>query len=352
MIPKKLHIFINQQCNLKCKYCYWDSHTKMEMSEETIEKICDFVNSNPDKYDYIIFFGGEPMLSHNIMAKFINSIENKEMNYIVMTNGTINPELFLTTVNTEEHNICFTISYDGLYQEDRGTNLNVIIEKNIEYLKSRNDVTYTIACILSPYQYKKIPESMVKILKLSDSAIFFRICNLHDEWNIEDLLDHIKDFKKIVDIGVFNTVCKEKDVLLSNRIDKTIEENADNVLGSKGNYCQKSLVYTDVVGLDGKKYLCEVAFAKGGPNYGYLWEDRDTIAIEYNQTHKDDTFHRCLYYGTESKIYDTAMEKLRIKYHKMKECLLRLKESKRTYLKTISKDDDRLWRLANDKYKR
>ena len=133
-----------------------------------------------------------------------------------------------------------------------------------------------------------------------------------------------------------------------------VEEEADNQLGSKGNYCQKSLVYTDICGIDGKKYLCEVAFAKRNKDfeYGYLWEDIDNLAVEYNKTHSKDTNHYCLYYCTQSKVYDNAMEILREKYHRRKEALERLKNSKKMHLKTLIKNDERIWRLANDYYKR
>lgn len=354
-MPRKLHLFVNQDCNFNCEYCYWHGcHEKQEISYETADKIIKYINDNPSLYDYIIFFGGEPMLATEKIAYLINAIENRDIVYIIMTNGTQHPDMLLNKLKYDQnkHNINFTISYDGLYQDGRAKNSTEVILKHIDYLKE-NNLFYSIGCILTPYHYRLIPENMIYILdKISNSAIFFRICNLDGEWNHDDLKQHIKDFNKIVDIAAYYTVAKHKSVWLSNRIDKAIEYDCKNSHGSKGNTCQKSLVYTDICGLDGKKYLCEPAYALGCNDYGYLWEANDTYAVEWDKDsrHHNCSYHYCLLYNTQNLEYEVAMDNMRDKYQKRKTKLNKLKNAKIRYLNSID-EEGRLLRLAEDYFR-
>lgn len=347
-MSRKLHLFINKKCNFNCRYCYWLKHENVEMSSETANKIISYIKSN-QKYDYITFFGGEPMLSYNIILKFIKEI-GPNMKYIIMTNGTIHPKYILNQLDCKKYNICFTFSYDGLYQCDRQNNTEDIILKHIMYLKKTKLASYSIATMLTPYHYIEIPNNMIKILQYTDSLLLHRICNLANEWNDKDLDLHLKDFNKIVDIATYYTVVKEKDIWLSNRIDKFRSEDGNNINGSKGNTCQKSLVYTDICGTDGKKYLCEVAFALNQDCYGYLWEEKDSFAVEYDKVNHNNPYHYCLFYKTECRKYDIAMEKMRDKFQLRKQKLQRLKNAKMKYLLSLDKSG-RLFRLANNYFR-
>lgn len=350
-VPRKLHLFINKQCNLHCRYCYWESHPNEEMSIEIMDKIIDYIKSYPNKYDYVVFFGGEPMLSYKLIYRFVRLVGTK-MKYIIMTNGTIHPKYLLNLFGAKcyQYDICFTISYDGLYQTDRSNKEIAHILQHVRYLKETKKADYSIANILSPYHYKLIPKNIIETLQYTDKAIFFRICNLANEWQLDALKQHLKDFPKIVDIVTYYTVAKEKQIWLSNRIDKPAINNGDNVYGSKGNTCQKSLVHTDICGIDGKKYLCEVAFALGRECYGYLWEDNPSKAVEYDKEHHDNPYHYCLFYNTECREYDIVMEQMRNKFQIRKEKLQRLKEAKLKYLMSLDKKR-RLLRLANSYFR-
>lgn len=346
-MPRKLHLFINKQCNLSCKYCYWKEHPKEEMSIETMDKIIQYVKSS-EKYDYVVFFGGEPMLSYKLLARFI-TIVGTDMKYIIMTNGSVHPELLLGELK-QSYNICFTISFDGLYQEDRNIKITKRILRHIEYLNKSDKAMCSVASILSPYHYDKIVDNMIETLQLVDSAIFFRICNIQHEWDHEKLKKHILDFKRIVEIAAYYTVVKEKKVWLSNRIDKPLIAEGDNKDGSKAHCCQRSLVYTDICGIDGKKYLCEPAFANDVGNYGYLWEENESAAIRYCKKHPNETGHYCLLYGTRCEEYDTAMDTMRDKFQDTRNKLERLKAHKKASLDRID-PKGRMFNIANDYFR-
>lgn len=343
-MPRKLHLFINKQCNLSCKYCYWKEHPKEEMSIETMDKVIKYINDNEGKYDYVVFFGGEPMLSYKLLARFIKKV-GTDMKYIIMTNGSIHPGLLLGELD-QSYNLCFTVSYDGIYQEDRSPKITEQILKHIEYLNRSDEAICCVASILSPFHYKKIVDNMINTMQLVDSAIFFRICNVRHEWPADDLRKHINDFNRIVEIGAYYTVVKEKKVWLSNRIDKALKTEGDNMYGSKAHCCQRSLVHTDICGTDGRKYLCEPAFANDVGSYGFLWENNDSAAVRYCEKHPGEVGHYCLLYGTKCEEYDDAMEKMRNKFQSHKKRLENLRAHKEKYLKGID-PKGRMFRIAN-----
>lgn len=353
-IPRKMHVFINKKCNMRCKYCYWPEHPDEEMSEEIANRVIEYVIEHPNRYDYIVFFGGEPMLSPHLIQRFIQKVGH-DINYIIMTNGTVNPGPLLDALYKESsrrYNICFTVSYEGFSQEARQSGTNKRIEETIRFLRRyQPKVLVTISSVFSPYNYKNIARNMIYFYSMVDSGMFIRICDLPHMWKDEELEEHIADYPKFVDILTYYQVVKEKTVLITNRIDRKIEDEGDNYNGAKGHFCHNSLKYSDVVGVDGKKYLCEVAAANGDRCYGYLWEENPSEAIEYNTQYPAVHHHKCIYYDSQHLAYDGAMDKMRERYQRRKEKLERLKTEKQKLL--LSKDiRGRLWRLANDYYRK
>lgn len=347
---KKLNLFINKQCNLNCRYCYWPEHPKEEMSEEVSDRIIAYIKAHPDKYDFITFFGGEPMLSPHILAKFMTSL-GESYKYIVMTNGTVHPSRLLDKLPNKKWNLCFTYSYDGMYQMDRSEEAAKKIQLHTDYLKKTNRAAYTIGCIVSPYHYKMIPENMIRTMLAHDHAIFFSICDLANSWKEEDLREHIKDIPKMVDIATYYEVCEEKMVHMPNHIEiQDLKES--NTTATKGFFCQQALARTDVCGIDGKKYLCEPSYANNEMCYGNLWDDNESYAVEWNKdpAHHNCKYHFCLYKQSQNLEYEQALEAMRSKYAERKKKLQKLKEEKYKYL--LKQDEcGRLLRLAENHYR-
>lgn len=120
MKSKCFYLFVSQECNLKCLYCYGDggSYKKatMMMDEETLKNFFDkCVMDKQTVYD-IVFFGGEPLMNFPLVRKAVELGNQKrksgfEINYTLVTNGTVfNPEIrqFIS-----DHIGNVTVSLDG-----------------------------------------------------------------------------------------------------------------------------------------------------------------------------------------------------------------------------------------------
>lgn len=81
-------------CNLVCPYCFETKKHKGFMSEETCDKVLEFLKSHELARNLsLTWFGGEPMLGYKVMEYFLshlNELENIKLAYhSIITNGTL-----------------------------------------------------------------------------------------------------------------------------------------------------------------------------------------------------------------------------------------------------------------------
>ncbi|MDD3663346.1 MAG: radical SAM protein [Candidatus Pacebacteria bacterium] len=146
------NIWLTNRCNLKCPYCYVGVRQKEEMTNETKEKIVDFISlkskiekrkKEEKKHITILYFGGEPLLRFDLITFFTERIKEKitgiPIFFHMTTNGTL-----LTKEKIDyfkENKLPVTLSIDGLpeihdyYRKFKnGKGSWAIIEKNIGIL--------------------------------------------------------------------------------------------------------------------------------------------------------------------------------------------------------------------------
>lgn len=118
---KSIVLFMIQECNLRCTYCYGEggeySH-KGIINLDTAKKSVDFLFDNSkDKKIAMAFFGGEPLLNFGLIKDIVSYAKKKEeetgksINFAITTNGTL-----LTDEITDfliENKFTITISIDG-----------------------------------------------------------------------------------------------------------------------------------------------------------------------------------------------------------------------------------------------
>lgn len=114
-------LFMIQQCNLRCTYCYGEGgeySKKGIISLETAMKAVDFlVENSTKKMVGITFFGGEPLMNFSLIKEVVdyaikqgNKYE-KQIQFSITTNATLlNDEI---TDFLVEHKFSVTISIDG-----------------------------------------------------------------------------------------------------------------------------------------------------------------------------------------------------------------------------------------------
>lgn len=167
------YLFVSQECNLACTYCYGDGgeyrKSKMNMDETTARNFVDkFLTGESPTY-VVNFFGGEPFLNFSLMQKVVAYAKEKgkergfKVSFKVTTNGTVWSERIKKFVDEEIDNL--TVSLDGpkdindaqrpplghfsSYQKT----LNTINE-----LKAIKDKRYTIRTILTKKSCEKLDE--------------------------------------------------------------------------------------------------------------------------------------------------------------------------------------------------
>ena len=120
----KVYLYITNECNLACKYCFRNEFNRESNIENefSLANVLVFIDLLKKRYEnlktiMIQFYGGEPLLKFNFIQEIVSRVtdycENHRLkvNYGINTNGTLLDEKkiqFLT-----ENNITTLVSLDG-----------------------------------------------------------------------------------------------------------------------------------------------------------------------------------------------------------------------------------------------
>lgn len=194
-----MYIIPNNNCNLMCKYCFigkLNNNHPIKMDEQTLINAIDKFNNHLKEIDYhegkIIFYGGEPLISFDLIKKCVNYI--KENNYEIMVNLVTNGTLLTEEMADffKANNVGIGVSIDGpknvtdqnriYYSEKLSVYDNVY--KSIEMLKNKNvefNLSITIANDLLKNQNKFL--SWIKSLGVKNIAYnILHYTSPTDEW--------------------------------------------------------------------------------------------------------------------------------------------------------------------------
>jgi uncharacterized protein len=113
-----IHIFVTNDCNLSCDYCYVSAlREKLYFRSESIDPLISFINRallvNKSEGVILNFFGGEPLLNKRVIEEIIEVSYkiNAKTRFMMTTNGTL-----LTKSNIDYlalHNFILSVSLDG-----------------------------------------------------------------------------------------------------------------------------------------------------------------------------------------------------------------------------------------------
>ena len=166
-----MYIIPNNNCNLMCKYCFigkLNNDHPIKMTEETLINAIDKFYKHLNDINYndgrIMFYGGEPLISFDLIKKCIYHInENKYTNITVglVTNATLLTEEMANFF--KKYNISIGVSLDGpknvtdknrIFYSDNLSVYDSVFEK-IKMLKKKEvnfNLSITIANDLLDYQ--------------------------------------------------------------------------------------------------------------------------------------------------------------------------------------------------------
>lgn len=207
-------------CNMKCKYCFAHSGENFEgdirdMDEKTLKDSLDYLyfeyfkECQNFRFDFVS--GGEPLLNFKAIMNIIHVTDeyrksNKNTQFWLCTNGTINSEDIFSALNLHRFNIGISIdgekSYNDsfrVYMNGHGTYDNVI--KTIGNVINNNSYTRNFRNVWGLVVVTAKTTSLVATLKhhslLGFQKVQMRIVRTREDYGLNK--DTIEIFKKLYD---------------------------------------------------------------------------------------------------------------------------------------------------------
>lgn len=123
-VPSTLALTLTNNCNMGCSYCYanqgnWNlpgKNMSFETASKSVDLLFDSIQRGGKDFGTIAFFGGEPLLSFNLIKAIVAYSENNRptgiaIRYAVVTNGTLfSPDI---TNYLIEKQFIVSLSIDG-----------------------------------------------------------------------------------------------------------------------------------------------------------------------------------------------------------------------------------------------
>ncbi len=214
---------VTQDCNMRCKYCtysgsfyYQRRHKQISMSFDMARRIIDYYmrHSNKSLNRFISFFGGEPLLSIELIRQCVGYISKiydvKNIHFGITTNGLLLNREIIEYLCSQRFNI--TLSLDGpadLHDKYRTKingkgsydqvigNLHLLMEA-VEY--GRIDHFLINVCIAPEHDVERQMEYFDNIAK--HKGVFLNV--FFAETNESSLLKGTEDKKAIMNQGLRN----------------------------------------------------------------------------------------------------------------------------------------------------
>lgn len=263
---------IAADCNLHCPYCFARIDNGFHFgnfTNEDIVKTLEFVvkeNKSHNKKKFcIVFFGGEPLLKHDVMRFTIEYMKTNysdyDVFYSITTNGTILNDDIIQLF--QDNNMAVLVSIDGPDNEcnlrcyrNGEKSLDKVIS-NIEKLKENNIRTELRATIVNTNPYIFETFSFLETFKLP----FFISFSYPSENKSHNLSDYNED--------ILLSIRKQFELLLEYYIDKLI--NKENI------YNKRLFDY-----LDALQYRTEMGVACGaGRSYFTITANGDIFSCPH-----------------------------------------------------------------------
>lgn len=195
---KSIDLFVTEQCNLGCTYCFHPKLTGDVLDVEAGKKMLDALHTKYPKEMYINFFGGEPMLYPEVIKSLSEYAKTlwKNVELGMSTNGTIWSEEFFTWAKS--NNFKMQVSCDGnKATQNASRGMADEVHKNIKLLlglfpKMCVRMTYT------PENVKDLADNVVFLhRKLAVKSIIHQ-ANIEGDWSEEALNMYQHQYKILV----------------------------------------------------------------------------------------------------------------------------------------------------------
>ncbi len=148
------NIWVTQDCNLSCKYCYEKTKRKRNLSLEDADAVIAFVlKYQTDRLNQVNFHGGEPLLNGGVIEYIVKQINHSSLRkgrfrFSFTTNGVLLTDDVLHLL--KENEIQISVSIDGKSEthnknrvDQSGNGTYSIVESCLRRLE-KNKIDYEI----------------------------------------------------------------------------------------------------------------------------------------------------------------------------------------------------------------
>lgn len=283
-----LHVNPTIDCNFRCWYCYEDHVKGSKMTTETIESVKKLMQNTVEnqlnlRTFNLSFFGGEPLLFFNIIAKplieYIHSLcirRGIKVNIHFTSNGFLLNKTIVQFL--QDKNVCFQITLDGG--------------------KETHDKTrFTKGGIGS---YDTIMANIIQLVE-SNIKVILRInytsTNIFNVSNILNDIDAIgQSYRDNIDVDfqkVWQDTNAETDIAVIETLNENIKQfhakgfrvSSHKILDLVRNSCYGDKRYHALVNYNGDVFNCTARDFSSPNRAGYLCSD-GTIVWENNSLEK------------------------------------------------------------------
>ncbi len=258
---KSIDLFITEQCNMKCDYCF---HTQSDavLSVEQGRKILERMKALSPGNLQITFFGGEPLLYPQTileLAEYARTLwpADKEgrhtSTFSISTNGTFfGEEIFKRFA---ELGMAIQISCDGdkiTQEEYRHGDYSLIIENMKKILKLKPDMS--VRMTFTPKTVGRLAINIQYLHELGIAKITHHAV-MEEDWTDEAVQQYQYQLTQVYH---YRRYCKRQDILLEIAfIDKPLKVLNDEIPAEK-EYCQAGKSYIAILD-NGDVYPCHRA---------------------------------------------------------------------------------------------
>jgi len=164
---KSLSLFVAEDCNLSCRYCFAAENRGRRyrrMDWETAQKAVDFLlRQEGGRHVEIDFFGGEPLLNFPVVEKTVNyaaeetAKKGKEISFTLTTNACLLDDSIAAFLNRKDINVILSLDgrpevHDFMRRRPGGSGSHAeVLQRSMEFLQSRGHTNYFVRGTFTRY---------------------------------------------------------------------------------------------------------------------------------------------------------------------------------------------------------
>ncbi len=167
-----LYLFVCQDCNLRCSYCYGEEGeygNRCSMSEETLEQTFATFYDDHDGKHFITFFGGEPLMNFPLMQRTAEMCQKyrennrADISLGIVTNGTLYNKKIRDFFRQHIDNVTFSLDgpmdiNDGQRLSKSGQSVYAAAEQNIRKLTDEGRFNWAFRSIVTSRSHDRVEE--------------------------------------------------------------------------------------------------------------------------------------------------------------------------------------------------